>query len=622
MNDDTLRDILRDPARLFAQPQVTVRRRDDGVLYLKSPLPLQPYPRCIGADLEHWAEAAPARAFLQERNAQGGWQGVTYAEARHKVHQIATSLLALQLPAGQPVAVLSDNSVEHALLMLACLHVGIPYTAISPAYSLMSRDHAKLKSLVGRLQPGLLYVAQAARFAPALAAIDGLHQARLIVADGEPLPPGAASFSSLLQTADSAAVLAALAQVGPDTVAKILFTSGSISEPKGVINTQRMLCSSQQGKAQLWPFLAQTPPVVVDWLPWNHTFGANHDFNLVLKHGGTLYIDGGKPMPGLFDTSIANLREVAPTLYFNVPRGFDMLVTALRADAGLRRTFFSRLQLVFYAGAALPQNLWDALIELSLQETGQAVPMVTAWGSTETSPLATDCHWQAPRSGVIGLPIPGTELKLVPSGGKLEIRVRGPNVMPGYLKQPELSAKAFDDEGFYLIGDAVRFFDPEQPQLGLVFDGRVAEDFKLTSGTWVNVGALRVKGIEMLAPLAQDIVVTGHDRDDIGFLVFPNAAACRQLAGLAADAPLADAVAHDAVRECLRQGLVALKRQAGGSSTHAARALLLAEPPSVDGGEITDKGYINQSMVLRRRAALVERLYAEVMDAGIVSAGE
>jgi feruloyl-CoA synthase len=417
-------------------------------------------------------------------------------------------------------------------------------------------------------------------------------------------------------------VLAALAQVGPDTVAKILFTSGSISEPKGVINTQRMLCSSQQGKAQLWPFLAQTPPVVVDWLPWNHTFGANHDFNLVLKHGGTLYIDGGKPMPGLFDTSIANLREVAPTLYFNVPRGFDMLVTALRADAGLRRTFFSRLQLVFYAGAALPQHLWQALIELSVQETGQAVPMVTAWGSTETSPLATDCHYQAPRSGVIGLPIPGTELKLVPSGGKLEIRVRGPNVMPGYLKQPELSAKAFDDEGFYLIGDAVRFFDPEQPQLGLVFDGRVAEDFKLTSGTWVNVGALRVKGIEMLAPLAQDIVVTGHDRDDIGFLVFPNAAACRQLAGLAADAPLADAVAHDAVRECLRQGLVALKRQAGGSSTHAARALLLAEPPSVDGGEITDKGYINQSMVLRRRAALVEQLYAEVTDAGIVSAGE
>ncbi len=614
-------DILRDPAQLFAQPQVSVTRRGDGVLYLKSPLPLQPYPRSIGADLEHWAEAAPARAFLQERDAQGGWRGVTYAEARDQVHRIASSLLAMRLPPGQPVAVLSDNSIEHALLMLACLHVGIPYSAISPAYSLMSQDHAKLKSLIGRLQPGLLYVAQAARFAPALGAIAGLHQARLLVADGEPLPPGAAAFSSLLQGTDSAAVLEALAQVGPDTVAKILFTSGSISEPKGVINTQRMLCSSQQAKAQLWPFLAQTPPVVVDWLPWNHTFGANHDFNLVLKHGGTLYIDAGKPMPGLFEASIANLREVAPTLYFNVPRGFDMLVTALRADAGLRRTFFSRLQLVFYAGAALPQHLWEALIELSVQETGQAVPMVTAWGSTETSPLATDCHYQAPRSGVIGLPIPGTELKLVPVGGKLEIRVRGPNVMPGYLGQPELSAKAFDEEGFYLIGDAVRFFDPEQPQLGLVFDGRVAEDFKLTSGTWVNVGALRIKGIEMLAPLAQDIVVSGHDRDHIGFLVFPNAAACRQLAGLQPDAPLAEAIAHEAVRQRLQQGLAALKRQAGGSSTHAARALLLCEPPAVDAGEITDKGYINQSVVLRRRAALVARLHAEAPGPEVLVAG-
>lgn len=602
-------DIERDPARLFAAPAVTVTQRADGAILLQSPLPLAPYQRCIGEYLEHWARAAPERAFLLERNAQGDWQGMTYAKALHKVHQIATGLLGMRLPVGQPVAVLSDNSVEHALLMLACLHVGVPYAAISPAYSLMSQDHVKLASLIKRLQPGVIYVADAQRFQPALAAIDGFHDAHLIVADGA-APPGARAFSSLLGAIDDAAVATAFSQVGPDTVAKILFTSGSISEPKGVINTQRMLCASQQGKAQLWPFLAQTPPVIVDWLPWNHTFGANHNFNLILKHGGTLYIDAGKPMPGLFYASIANLRDVAPTLYFNVPRGFDMLVTALRADAALRKNFFSRLQLMFYAGSALPQNLWEALLELSQQETGQPIPLVTAWGSTETSPLATDCHYQAPRSGVIGLPVPGVELKLVPSGDKLEIRVRGPNVMPGYLKQPELTANAFDDEGFYLIGDAVRFADPARPERGLIFDGRVAEDFKLTSGTWVNVGGVRIKGIEMLAPVAQDIVVTGHDRASIGFLVFPNVAACRQLAGLPANASLVEVLAHDAVRHRVQQGLAALKSLGSGSSTYATRALLMTDPPSVDAGEITDKGYINQAAVLKQRAALVERLNA------------
>lgn len=605
---------LRNPTQLFAAPLVTLEKRDDGSMLLRSPAKLGSYRRCLGEDLEHWAREAPDRQFLLERNASGAWHGVTWSQALDKVRRIAASLLALQLPAGQPVVVLSDNSVEHALLMLACMHVGIPYAAISPAYSLMSQDHAKLKNLIRRLQPGVIYTAAAPRFAPALAAIEGLHQARLVVADGSELPPGAQPFSSLIQGHKEAAVDAAFRAVGPDTVAKILFTSGSIAEPKGVINTQRMLCSSQQARLQVWPFLAQTPPVIVDWLPWNHTFGANHNFNLVLRNGGTLYIDSGKPMPGLFDASIANLREVAPTIYFNVPRGFDMLVTALRADPALRRNFFSRLQVMFYAGSALPQHLWEALIELSQQETGQPIAMVTAWGSTETSPLAADCHFQAARSGVIGLPVPGTELKLVPTAGKLEIRVRGPNVMPGYLKQPELTAKAFDEEGFYRIGDAVRFVDPERPEAGLVFDGRVAEDFKLSSGTWVNVGAVRIQGVEMLAPLAQDIVVTGHDGDSIGFLLFPNLVACRQLAGLAADAPVADVLAHPAVRSRVKQGLQALKQAGGGSSTHATRALLMAEPPSVDAGEITDKGYINQGAVLARRAGLVDVLNAGGVD--------
>ena len=594
---------------LFAPPGVTLEQRPDGSMLLRSPLPLPAYPRCMGEDLEHWARVSPTRPFLVERDASGQWQALDYATTLARVRRIAASLLALQLPAGQPVAVLSDNSTEHALLMLAAMHVGIPYAAISPAYSLMSQDHGKLKSLVKRLEPGLIYAASPQRFGPALQAISGLHQAQLVFADGADLPQGAWPFSSLLQQQDEAAVDAAFSRVGPDTVAKILFTSGSIAEPKGVINTQRMLCASQQAKLAVWPFLAQTPPVIVDWLPWNHTFGANHNFNLVLKNGGSLYIDAGKPMPGLFDASIRNLKEIAPTLYFNVPRGFDMLVAALRNDADLRRQFFSRLQLMFYAGSALPQHLWEALIELSEQETGRSIAMVTAWGSTETSPLATDCHFQAPRSGVIGLPVPGTELKLVPAAGKLEIRVRGPNVMPGYLQQPELTAKAFDEEGFYRIGDAVKFADPGHPEAGLVFDGRVAEDFKLSSGTWVNVGAVRIKGLEMLAPVAQDIVVTGHDGDSIGFLVFPNVAACRQLAGLGGDVPVEQVLAHPAVRQRVHDGLVAMKQAAGGaSSTHATRALLMAEPPSVDAGEITDKGYINQSAVLSRRSALVEAL--------------
>ena len=407
----------------------------------------------------------------------------------------------------------------------------------------------------------------------------------------------------------------AFAAVTPDTIAKFLFTSGSTGTPKAVINTQRMLTSSQQAKAQTWTFLDDGGDdlVILDWLPWSHTFGANHNFNLVLRNGGTLYVDGGKPAPGLFATSLANLRSVMPTVYFNVPRGFDMLISALRGDDELRRKFFGEVKFAFYAGAALPQNLWDAMEELSIKTVGRALPMVSAWGSTETSPLATDCHFQAKRSGNIGVPIPGTELKLVPSGDKLEVRVRGPNVTPGYWKAPELTAQAFDAEGFYLIGDAVKFADPERPELGLFFDGRVAEDFKLNSGTWVSVGTLRVAGIAALAPLAQDIVVAGHGGDEVRFLVFPNIAACRAHASLSDNADVNEVIGHDGPhRDC--SGLARLKAQSGHSSGHATRALLLAEPASVDGGEITDKGYINQRAVLTRRAGAVARLDDDASD--------
>jgi feruloyl-CoA synthase len=427
------------------------------------------------------------------------------------------------------------------------------------------------------------------------------------------------AFSDLLAKADEARVLAEFARTGPDTLAKILFTSGSTGSPKGVINTQRMLCTSQQAKAQVWPFLANTPPVLLDWLPWNHTFGGNHNFNLILANGGSLYLDAGKPAPGLFDASLDNLRDIAPTLYLNVPRAFDMLVAALRSDALLRKKFFSRLQVIFFAAAALPQHLWTALEDISRQELGYVVPMVTAWGSTETSPLATDCHYQADRSGVIGVPVPGVSLKLVPNGDKLEVRVKGPNVMPGYFKQPELSAGAFDEDGYYKIGDAVRFVDPDTPELGLLFDGRVAEDFKLSSGTWVSVGSLRLSAIGTMAPLAQDAAVTGHERDEICLLVFPNMAACRQLAALPGDAAAAEVLAHPLVRQHFRAALATGKRDGTGSSTYAVRAMLMEQAASVDANEITDKGYLNQSAVLRNRAGLVARLYAGEDDPGVIS---
>jgi len=588
---------------LFATPAIVVERRADGSTIVRSTVPLKPAARCVGDWLEHWAGAAPDRIFLGERAGDVPWTTVTYRDALKQVRAIAAWILAQGLSAERPLAVLSDNSVDHALLALGAMHAGVPVAAISPAYSLMSRDFDKLKSMIALLEPGAIYVSATKPFAAALAAIRPFHDAAIISSADD----DAIAFRAVASTPETSDVARAFAAVTPDTIAKFLFTSGSTGTPKAVINTQRMLTSSQQAKAQTWTFLegAGKDLVILDWLPWSHTFGANHNFNLVLRNGGTLYVDGGKPAPGLFDTSLANLRSVVPTIYFNVPRGFDMLIAALRGDAALRQKFFAGVRFAFYAGAALPQNLWDGLEELSLQTVGRRLPMVSAWGSTETSPLATDCHFLAERSGNVGVPIPGTELKLLPSGDKLEVRVRGPNVTPGYWKAPELTRQAFDEEGFYLIGDAVKFADPARPELGLFFDGRVAEDFKLNSGTWVSVGTLRVAGIAALAPLAQDIVVTGHDGDEVRFLVFANIPACRAHAGLPDSAGADEVIGHDKVRAAIAQGLAKLKAQSPHSSGHATRALLLAEPASVDGGEITDKGYINQRAVLTRRAAAV-----------------
>ncbi|MDP3512059.1 MAG: feruloyl-CoA synthase [Sulfuritalea sp.] len=622
-----MNQIARKPAELFVDPAVILEARPDGTQLFRSALALPDYARCSGEWLERWAAATPDAVLIAERGADGEWVKVTYGEALARVYRIAAWLLGQQLSPERPVLVLSDNGIEHALLMLACLHVGVPISPVSPGNSLLSKDFAKLKANVELLRPGVIYADGIERFVPALAAIAGLHDAVIVAgsrsANGGAAQPGTIPFAEIEKvgagdTANHAAVRAAFDAVTPDTIAKFLFTSGSVGAPKAVITTQRMMCSNVEMKSVIWPFLNQQKPVIVDWLPWSHVFGGSHNFNKVVRFGGSLYIDDGKPLPALLPKTVKNLTEVSPTIYFSVPLAYGLLVAQLRDNAALRKSFFARLQIIFYAGAALPQSTWDELERLAIMELGHPVVMLSSWGSTETAPACTDCHFQAVRSGVIGVPIPGTTLNLLPVAYKLEVRVKGPNLFPGYWKQPELTKAAFDEEGFYMIGDAVSFVDPARPEQGLLFDGRVAEDFKLLSGTWVHVGSLRVAGISALSPVAQDIVVTGHDRDDIGFMIFPNLAECRRIAGLGDDAAVSTVLGHPAIKERLREGLVRLKQQGGGSSTYPARALLMAEPPSSEAGELTDKGYINQRAVLTRRADRVLELYADVPDAAVI----
>lgn len=611
--------------QLFGPNSVEAIRRADGTVLFRSAQSLQAHARCVGEHLAHWGRVAPRRPFLMERGITGEWQGVTYSVALESVQRLATFLLGQGLSAERPVVVLSENSVEHGLLTLACLYVGIPVAPISPAYSLLSRDFAKLKRIISTLRPGVIYAADHARFGEALAAISSLHNAVVLRGPGRHSvqPQGAGEvvgFEQLVQTpVDEVAVTRAFAQVTPLTIAKFMFTSGSTDEPKAVINTHQMLCSNQQAIAQVWPSLV-SEPVLVDWLPWHHTFGGNHNFNLVLRNGGTLYIDGGQPVSGQFGRTLANLADVAPTLFFNVPRAYDLLVRALQQDASLRVQFFSRLELLFYAAASLPQHLWAALEALSLETKGRKVPMVSSWGLTETAPATTCCYSPPSESGVIGSPIPGSVLKLIPKEGKLEARVAGPNVTPGYWQRPDLTAAAFDEEGYLKTGDALCFLDESRPELGLRFDGRLGEDFKLTTGTWVSVGALRLEAIAALAPIAQDVVVTGHDQDEIGFLIFPNLEACRRLCvgGARGDQSASDLLRQPEVRERIALGLAALKAKGRGSSTYAARALLMSTPPSADAGEITDKGYLNQRRVLVQRVGMVELMYRNPPDSEVI----
>jgi feruloyl-CoA synthase len=602
----------------FAEPAVEVEHRPDGGTILRSPRALGTAPRALGEKLAQWAAFMPHRVFLAER-AGADWRRVTYAEAHDAARAIGQALLNRGLGPDRPVMVLSDNSIDHALLALGAMHVGVPVAPISTAYSLVSKDFVKLRAVAAQVAPGLVFAEDGTRYAAALAAIEDTGAA---VAVSRNPPPGmeVTSIAALRATKPGQGLEDAFHRVGPDTIAKILFTSGSTGDPKGVINTQRMLCTNQTAVRQVWLFLEDRPPVILDWLPWSHTFGGNNNFNGILFNGGTIWIDDGKPAPGLIERTVENLRCVSPTIYFNVPRGFALLLDHLERDVALARSFFAELDLLCYAGAALPQSLWERIEALALKSVGHKPTFVSAWGTTETAPATCHVHYPLERAGNIGLPLPGCEVKLVPEGEKLEIRVRGPNITPGYWRQPELTRAAFDAEGFYRPGDAMRLEDPSDPVRGLVFDGRIGENFKLLSGTWVTVGALRVAAIANCAPVIEDAVVTGHERDEVGLLVFPSLAGCRSLCPhLPQDAPLAELVEEPAVRAALAKGLARHNADAGGSSHRVGRAVLLRDAPSIDKGEITDKGYLNQRAVLRERAAIVARLHAEPRDPDVVA---
>jgi feruloyl-CoA synthase len=589
----------------LAPPRIVSDEAPDGSRILRSELPLESYEASLGVLLRRWGKEAPDRVFLAERDGDSDWITLTWGEANRKADAVAQALLDRGLGPQRPLLLLSGNSIDHALLTLGGFLAGVPVVPVSPAYSLMSWDYGKVKHIAALVKPGLVYAADPGPFGGVLAAVD-FGGAEIVLSRGT----GATPFSELVDTHPTAAVDEALSAVGPDSLAKVLFTSGSTAMPKGVLNTHGMLVANQQSLAQIWPFTADTPPVLVDWLPWNHTFGGNHNFNLILKRGGTMYIDAGRPAPPLMPTTVRNLTEIAPTIYFNVPAGYGALLPFLERDAELRARFFERLDLIFYAAAALPQDLWTRLEAVARSERGEPVMMTSSWGLTETSPLATAAHFPIDRAGVIGVPVPGVEIKLTPVEGKLEMRVKGPNVTAGYLGQPELTEKAFDEDGWYRTGDAGKLEDPEDPNKGLVFDGRVVEDFKLMTGTFVSVGNLRIAALAAASPLLMDAVVCGHDRDYVGLLAWPNLGAARELAGLP-DAEPEELVRSPKLAAFLRERFAAYNRANPASSTRVERVTLLAEPPSLDANEITDKGYVNQRAALERRAVHVAALFAE-----------
>jgi feruloyl-CoA synthase len=600
-------------ARVGGCLQASIERRADGSTVLRSTEPLGEYPARLTDRLEHYARVAPDRTFIARREQggpnQGQWRRISYAQALVIAQRVGQALAARDLSPDRPIAILSGNDLDHISLALGAMWVGVPYTPVSTAYSLVSKDYARLREVLGAITPGLVFASGPAYAAAIAAAVPG--DAEVVLGQGRLEGRAVTAFEELASTEPGAQADAAHARVGPSGIVKLLFTSGSTKSPKGVVNTHEMLCSNLQMIRQSFAFLADEPPVLVDWLPWNHTFGGNHNVGIALYNGGTLYIDDGKPTPAGIGETLRNLREISPTLYFNVPKGFEEIACAMERDEALRRSFFARAQAFMYAGAGLSQSVWDQLDRLALDTVGERIPMLTGLGMTETAPSCMFALKPGIRAGFIGLPCPGVSVKLVPAGDKLEVRFRGPNVMPGYWRQGELTAQAFDEEGYYRTGDAVRFVDEGDPQLGLLFDGRIAEDFKLSSGTFVSVGPLRARIAAAGAPCVQDAVITGLDRDDVGALVVPRLDECRRLAALDDSASADEVLRHPRVRAFFQQLVDRLWREGTGSANRVARLHVLREPPSIDRGEITDKGSINQRAVLTHRAALVCALHEQ-----------
>jgi feruloyl-CoA synthase len=602
----------------FGDPAVAIERRDNGTIYLRPKAQLRDYPVRLTDRLHHWARAEPNRVFMAEREAGRGWRQLSYAQLLISARNIASALLARGLSAERPIVILSGNSIDHALLAFGALYAGIPFCPVSPAYSLVSRDYGKLRFLMKLLTPGLVFADDAGKFAGALSA--NVPTDTEIAASRGTVPGRQTTrFSDLLATPEHPGLDAAHDAIGPDTIAKFLLTSGSTGNPKAVINTQRMICANQMMLRETLAFLKDEPPVIVDWLPWNHTFGGNHNIGLTLFNGGSMYLDEGKPMPGGIEETVRNLREISPTVYFNVPKGYESLLPYLRDDPALRAKFFGRLHAMFFSGAALSPFIWNSLDELAVRETGFRVPVLTGLGATETSPFFMSVTPATSRSGHVGLPVLGNDAKLIPNNGKLEVRARGPNVTPGYWRQPELTASAFDEEGFYKFGDALKPADANDFSAGFDFDGRIAEDFKLASGTWVSVGPLRARFVAACAPLVRDVVIAGINRDEISALVVLDLDGCRLVNPELPPDDLAAAASDPVIRAAFRERFQKLLAGATGSSTRITRAILLNTPLSIDRGEVTDKGSINQRAVLEHRAALIDDLYslspvADVID--------
>jgi len=602
----------------FGDPAVSIERRDNGTIYLRPKKPLGDYPVRLTDRLHHWAKAEPDRVFMAERDASGGWRQITYAQLLAASRKIASALLARDLSAEKPIVILSGNSIDHAMAAFGALYAGIPFCPVSPAYSLISKDYGKLGYLMKLLTPGLVFADDAGQFADALSA--NVPAATEIVATRGAVPGRKVTMlSDLLATPEHPGLDAAHDAIGPATIAKFLLTSGSTGNPKAVINTQRMICANQVMIRETFAFLKDQPPVIVDWLPWNHTFGGNHNIGLTLYNGGSMYLDAGKPMPGGIAETVRNLREISPTVYFNVPKGYESLLPYLRDDKVLRASFFGRLQAMFFSGAALSPFVWNSLDELAIEETGFRIPMLTGLGATETTPFFMSVTPATSRSGHVGLPVLGNEAKLVPSNGKLEVRCLGPNVTPGYWRQPELTAGAFDAEGFYKFGDALKPADPDDFHAGFDFDGRIAEDFKLASGTWVSVGPLRARLVAACAPLVRDVVIAGINRDEVSALVILDLDGCRLINPALPSDDLAATAADPLVRAAFAERLAKFLTGATGSSTRVTRAILLDTPLSIDRGEVTDKGSINQRALLDHRSRLIDELYSPTPPAHVIA---